>query len=273
MGLESSAELVHLTAAGAAGWSLAMAEHTWARAEHAVFVAEDDYSAGIVGASLASLIDSPMFLVGSDTGPAEGLAEALGAESISLGLDRPSPALAGAHVALDGASEVIAWLADEGLDVDYIAVTNTSDRSSGRSQKASMVASMFAANRGGLSVPVALAMPTEVVSDGGEHPVLPLLDDDEDLGHPSRHPPSWALTTHSLRCASRHLDNPLPEQPVSDLPYGQIDDDAFLDISIGRIIGDTPEELSSSRRGLRSTTDSAMESGAQDRRGRTLGLR
>ena len=246
MGLESSAELVHLTAVGAATWSLAMAEHTWARADHAVFVAEDDYSAGIVGASLASLIDSPMFLVGADTGPAEGLAEALGAQSISLGMDSPSPTLAGAHVALDGASEVIAWLADEGLDVDYIAVTNTSDRSSGRSQKASMVASMFAANRGGLSIPVALAMPTEVVSDGGEHPVLPLLDDVyDDLGHPPRH--LAIVGAHDALPQMRKptiFDNPLPEQPVSDLPYGQIDDDAFLDISIGRIIGDTPEELS-----------------------------
>ena len=40
------------------------------------------------------------------------------------------------------------------------------------------------------------------------------------------------------------FDNPLSEQPVSDLPYGQTDEDPFVDIAIGRIIGDTPEELS-----------------------------
>ena len=170
----------------------------------------------------------------------------MGARIISLGVDTAPSSLTDDQVTLNGVDEVLEWVTDRDISVNYLAVTNVNDRTSGRSQKASMMAPMYAALNDGLTIPVSIPMPTLVVSDGGEHPVLPILDDVYDeLGSPPDH--LAIVGAHDALPQMRKptiFDNPLEEQPVSDLPYAQTDDDAFIDISIGRIVGDTVEELS-----------------------------
>ncbi|MGB0639527.1 MAG: C25 family cysteine peptidase, partial [Myxococcota bacterium] len=234
-----------LDADGAEHWSLVLAETFWETSEYAVVVSADDYPAATLGASLAARLGAPMLVAESDTEAIAETISALGAETLVLGLDVEPPALAVDHTPLDGLDSVLSWIVTHDLGVSYLTVSNTNDRLSGRSQKASLLAPMYAANRGGLSLPITLDMPTLVVDDGGDHPVTPFLADVYDqLGTPPTH--LAIVGAHDALPQMRKptiFDNPLEEQPVSDLPYGEIDDDAFVDIAIGRIIGDTVEEL------------------------------
>ena len=243
--IDTDGNLVQLTGADAQAWSIALAGSTWDIVTHAVVVGEEDYSAGILGASLAALLDAPLLIAGSDIAGLEAFAADMGALMISVGVDQPPPELTDDHVDLSGTDAVIGWLNGRDIPVNYLAVTNTNDRASGRSQKASMMAPMYAANRGGLSIPLTIPMPTEVVEDGGDHPVLPILSDIyAQLGAPPEH--LAIIGAHDALPQMRKptiFDNPLSEQPVSDLPYAQTDDDAFIDIGIGRVVGDTLEEL------------------------------
>jgi hypothetical protein len=244
--IDAEGDVIQLAGDSAQTWSIALAGSTWDIASHAVVVHEGDYSAGILGASLAARIDSPLLIAGEDLGALESFATGLGADMLSLGVDMAPPSLTADHTALNGVNETLAWTTSRDISVSYLAVTNVNDRSSGRSQKASMMAPMYAANNGGLAIPVAIPMPTLVVADGGAHPVLPILTDVyAQLGTPPVH--LAIVGAHDALPQMRKptvFDNPLEEQPVSDLPYAQTDDDVFIDIGIGRIVGDTVEELS-----------------------------
>ena len=236
-----------LVAEDAESWSRLLAQTFWTTSDYAVVVSLDDYAGALFGASLAARLDAPLLFASlSSAVEVDALVGALGAEALVIGVDDdplPLPSdptlLAGLDVALD-------WVRNEDLEVSYLTVSNPLDRYSGRSQKASLVAPMYAARRRGLSVPVSLAMPTRVVADGGDHPVLPALADVyEQLGGPPEH--LAIVGAHDALPQMRKptiFDNPLEEQPVSDLPYGEIDEDPFLDLAIGRLVGDTVEELS-----------------------------
>jgi len=80
--------------------------------------------------------------------------------------------------------------------------------------------------------------------DGQSHPATDFLSGVYNtLGY---HPDYLAIVgAHDALPQTRKpsiFDNPVEEHPVSDLPYGQIDSDPFLDIAIGRILGDTVNE-------------------------------
>ena len=238
---------VGMGAEDAQDWSIQLAESFWANADYAVVVSETDYSAAVLGASLAARLGGPLLIYSDDAAAVEAAAIGLSSEALTLGVDESPPSLPSSSTELNGIDATLDWLVAQHIDVPYLTVSNTNDRLSGRSQKASMVAPMYAANRAGLSLPIRLDMPTTVIDDGGDHPVLPVLGAAyERLGGP---PDYLAIVgAHDALPQMRKptiFDNPLNEQPVSDLPYGQIDADAFLDIAIGRIVGDSAERLSS----------------------------
>ena len=226
-------------------WSLALAETYWTEPEFAVVVSDLDYSAATLGASMAARLDAPLVVAGSDGDTLNTSLNELTTHVLSIGIDSAAPMLTTDHTLLNGLDSILAWVVENDGGVDYLTISNTNDRLSGRSQKASMMAPMYAVNRGGLSIPMALPMPTLVVDDGGAHPVLPFLSEIYDhLGGPPSH--LAIVGAHDALPQMRKpsiFDNPIEEQPVSDLPYAEIDDDAFIDISIGRIVGDTVEEL------------------------------
>ena len=167
------------------------------------------------------------------------------------------------------------WLAEQGIQPDYLAVTNPNDRFSGRSQKASLVASMFASKRTGLTIPISLDMPTETLTDDQTHPAVEQLS--ELYSHMGYHPEYLAIVgAHDSLPLTRKpsiFDNPVHEHPVSDLPYGDIDDDPFLDIAIGRIVGDTFPELSNLATRTSTYEHRTMETGNIACRKRTMGIR
>lgn len=232
---------------GAQAWSLALANAFWDDAAHAVVVSDSDYAGAVFGASLAAWLDAPLLIDdASDTAATQDAISALEAQAIVIGIDGEPVALGIEHTALSGLDAALEWVAARGEPVTYLTVSNPNDRTAGRSQKASLVAPMYAANRGGLSLPVAIGMPTALIEDGADHPVLPsLMAAYDTLGAPPEH--LAIVGGHDALPMMRKpsiFDNPLDEQPVSDLPYGQADLDAFLDIAIGRVVGHNLQEMS-----------------------------
>lgn len=233
-----------LTALDPTAYGLLLAQRYWQQTDTAVLVSSEDYSAAVQAASLAALLDAPLLFTDilEETDLDELSAETL--VHVSFNADRVQ-SFEG-EVLLDSAVAVLAWLSSNDHAINYVAVTNPEDRASGRSQKSSLFASIYAAYRGGITVPVALDMPTEVVLDGALHPVVDALSAHyETLGSA---PEYLAIVgAHDSLPQTRKpsiFGNPVAEHPVSDLPYGELDGDPFLDIAIGRIVGDRVFELS-----------------------------
>ncbi len=244
---ETDAQTTTIEAVNAAEWSRALIDRFWIRSDTLVIASEDDYPGALLGSSLAALLDAPLLFQGSlSSNELSAVGDELGASTIlTITLNGTAIDCAGA-VALQSSSQVLSWLDTQGHRLGYIAVTNPQDRDAGRAQKASLFAPMYAARRRGLTLPLSLTMPTSVVTATETHPVTSALGAVyEELGY---HPDYLAIVgAHDALPQSRKpsiFDNPIEEHPVSDLPYGDIDADPFLDIAIGRIAGDTVSELS-----------------------------
>ena len=236
-----------IAANNASEYSLELASSIWQTAPIVVFASEEDYSGALLASSVASLLEAP--LIFTDNVPEDSITSLLSTlettTSITITLDGHLE-LPVESIVLTNTKMVIDWLADRDIQPQYLTVTNSNDRLTGRSQKASLVAPMFAANRTGLTIPISLEMPTETLMDDQTHPVVGQLHELYD--HMGYHPEFLAIVgAHDALPLTRKpsiFDNPVNEHPVSDLPYGEVDDDPFLDIAIGRIVGDTFTELS-----------------------------
>ena len=236
-----------ISATNASEYSLDLASSVWHIAPTVVFASENDYSGALLASSVAALLEAP--LIFSDNLTDEDVTSLLSSlettTSIGITLDGELE-LPVEFVELSTIEAVIDWVSEQGISPEYFAVTNPVDRLSGRSQKASLVASMFAAKRNGLTIPISLDMPTQTLTDDQTHPVVEELN--ELYEHMGYHPEYLAIVgAHDALPLTRKpsiFDNPINEHPVSDLPYGEVDEDPFLDIAIGRIVGDTFTEMS-----------------------------
>ena len=240
-------ETTLIEAANASDWSRILIERFWGSSSTLVIASEEDYSGALLASSLAALLEAPLLFQGSlSSTELSTIGETLGVSTVlTVALNGTTIDYPGA-VTLESTDDVLDWFHEDGRRLSYIAVTNPNDRVSGRSQKASLFAPMYAARRRGLTLPLSLAMPTEVVTATQSHPAATALSEAyERLGY---HPDYLAIVgAHDALPQSRKpsiFDNPIEEHPVSDLPYGDIDSDPFLDVAIGRIVGDTVSELS-----------------------------
>ena len=208
-------------------------------ADYAVVVSATDYNAAVIGSSIMALMAADD-RCGCRHGGCRGQATAL-VLNCGIGVEAPPPELVGG-MAVDGVDEVMAWVEERGRSIDYLAVTNVNDRASGRSQKASMVASMYTAIEA--DDPGAIEMPTDVVSTGATiRYCRSLRMCTPGLGRPPRH--LAIVGAHDALPQMRKptiFDNPLSGSLSRICPMERTD--PFVDIAIGRIIGDTPEELS-----------------------------
>ena len=237
-----------LSAESAAELSELLVTQLWKQASTIVLASENDYAGAILASSLAALLDAPLLYTDELTDDdLESIIEELSTTSlIEVILDGRTSTQSHAHTTLNSIESTLTWVGENGYFLSYLTVSNTEDRSSGRAQKASLFAPIFAARHQGLSLPYAFTMPTTLIEDGATHPVIDLLNDAyATMGH---HPDYLALVgAHDALPQTRKssiFDNPIEEHPVSDLPYGELDDDPFLDLAIGRIVGDTTSELS-----------------------------
>ena len=212
----------------------------WETADRVVLAPEDDYGHAVMASSLAALLDAPLFFVGSARAPAVDveLARLSPSEILVVGDADAAPE---GSVSVTSADEVIEWLAEQGIDLDYVAVVNPNDRTGGRSQKLSLTAPVYTARHDGLVVATASAIPPDPATGRELGKTLRFLQGRyETLGH---HPEHLALVgsfdvipvnrTNSL------FDVPEREWPVNDLPYGELDDDPFREIAVGRIFTDS----------------------------------
>lgn len=245
----SQAENTHtLSFENPSQFSLELLETFWVTAETVVFASEEDYAGSILASSLAALLNAPLLYV--DQLSEEDIQNAISSMDtqtiLSVSLTGTPLDLSVEHESLVGLSDVLTWLSSIGKTPNYLALTNPEDRFSGRSQKSSLVASIFAARREGLSIPFSLSMPTQVIASGEEHPAVEYMNSIYEIM--GQHPEYLAIVgAHDALPQTRNasiFNNPVNEHPVSDLPYGEIDSDPFLDISIGRIVGDTLSEMS-----------------------------
>jgi hypothetical protein len=262
-----------LEADDASGFSLALIDRFWTASDAVVIASETDYSAGLLASSLASLLKAPLLF--ADTLDPEVVAntiQGLGASTVlQVSLDGTPLEVPEASL-LAGTEAVLDWLGSHGHTLDYLALANPTDREAGRAPKASLFAPVYATRRRGLVLPLALSMPTPVVTSGEPHPAVDFLADVyERIGY---HPSYLAIVgAHDALPQSRRpsiFDNPVEEHPVSDLPYGETDEDSFLDISIGRIAADTAWE--SGNLAARSVAYDLLQDGHWEHRAVEAGL-
>lgn len=227
-------------------YSVALIEEHWTNSEYLVVTDAEDYVGALMAASLASRLGAPMIFGGVAADTRDSLISDLGVDSIVwVNSNGQSSPITGENVTvLSNVEAVLSWAKDQELGIDYLALTNANDRYAGKNQKLSLTAPIYASRRNGLVVPVSLEIPAQTMTAESEYPVLELLDDCYSaLG---RHPNYLALVGSfdalpQMRQSSI-FDNPISEHPVSDLPYAEVDTDAFSDIAIGRIVSDTVEE-------------------------------
>ena len=230
----------------ASDYSAALVAEHWERSNYLVVSDEADYAGSVLAASLASKIEAPLVFGGVAADTLDALVDNLGVESIvwvsSTGASSP---VARDNVTLLGSVEAaLQWTKANAMEVDYIALTNVSDRLTGKNQKLSLTAAMYASRRGGLALPVSLDIPAQVMTIETGTPVLDELENWYAVLE--RHPTYLALVGafDALPQTRQNsiFDNPVAEHPVSDLPYGEVDSDPFSDIALGRIVSDTINE-------------------------------
>ena len=134
----------------------------WQSAAYVVVADQGGYGDCVMAASLAARIDAPLFFTdGMLTSDVSMVIESLEPEQVLLIGAADAPMRAN-HIRLPGADDVLGWLATHGYETDYLALFNPNDRSAGRSQKLSLTAPNYAARRGGLALPYANEIPTDV---------------------------------------------------------------------------------------------------------------
>lgn len=229
-----------LSAASADEVACALARRFFADSEKAVLVLESDYASALAASALAARWRAPLFFC-EQRGPSDAtravLAE-IGASTVLLVGDvvpRGPRFVKGSIERLRGPDEVARWMQRNGLAVEYLAATAPCDRGTGHVRKLSLAAAALAAGRRGAVVPV-----------GGDE--APAKDAAAARAVLER-------TRAVLRAAPEYLclvampeaiampASPAPEgidsDPPSDLAYGNVDADPFLELAVGRFVAES----------------------------------
>ena len=272
--LESVEQVHTLNAVDASALSLQLTAH-WSQSTYLVLADGVDYESAVLASSLAARLNAPLLFTETlPSGARETVENELSVlHTVWVDLGSKSALAPQVSTEIRHVDDALQWLANSaGGPVSYVALTNVNDRNAGRAQKASLVAPMIAARREGLVVPVALEMPRSTVDQGALPEAAQILHERYAvMGHV---PEYLALVgAHDalphIRGATIFGDSPAGD-PVTDLPYGQVDDDVFLDIALGRIVGDHIFE--SSALATRTTTYEQLADGHWENRFIETGL-
>ena len=244
--------------------SAQLTEH-WTRSDYLVLADGAHYASAVLATSFAARLNAPVVFTATLPEGARARIEAeLGVtETFWVDVSDARQSMANT-TALHHTDDVFDWMNDHGEQVSYIELTNVADRTAGRAQKASLVASMFTARRGGLVVPLEVPMPTEAAEQGTTPlPIRVLHQRYASLGYV----PEYLAIVGAHDALPQVKGQSIfgsgeMEHPVSDLPYGQVDADMFLDVAIGRIVSATIEE--GSALATRTTTYEQLADGFWD---------
>ena len=138
--------------------SRVLASRFWGQSDRVVVCREDDYSSALLASSLAARLGCPLlYCQGKRISPEtrSALARLRPKTVIAIG-DVPRAAFGGRHkpVFLNGAEKAIGWLKRSGIECNYLAAANPSDRDGTMQRKLSVIAPLLCAARGGLVVPL-----------------------------------------------------------------------------------------------------------------------
>ena len=240
-------DAVHdLSADNASVLSAQFTDH-WTRSDTLVLADGQHYGSALMAASLAGRLNAPLvFTADLPEGERQRIeAELEVTETLWVDLSGEAPSAPDA-TALRSADAILEWMNSQDERVDYIAYTNMNDREAGRAQKSSLTASQYAIRRNGLVIPIGLPIPTEAAEQG----TTPLA-----IRHLHQRYDALGYIPEYLAIVGAHdalpqvkgqsiFNNGEMGHPVTDIPYGQVDTDPFLDLALGRIVADNLEEAS-----------------------------
>lgn len=219
----------------------AIALAVWKNSTGAVVCSVNDYPNALVASSLAARLRVPL-LFSAEPGDLEVVLRSLAVKSVlvvgtpvSLTKSVPSKNLA-------GAAEVIRWLQSKGYPVNYVAAVNPADRNAEKwDNKMSMASVLLAARRGGVVYPIADAASYTTV--GAELKQLYAA-----VG--TNYYPEYLLLGGNCNFIPfgqvAGLDQPESEWSLlmTDTHYGNMDDDTFMEIAVGRLVANNFSEAS-----------------------------
>lgn len=134
----------------------------WGTSNQIVVCGDDDYANGLAASALAGRLEAPLFFFDASAGFSKqiqscirslGTGSALLVGSNSIVTSQLS-GIGVSSTSLNDAKEVLAWMGNNGLPVDYIATCNAKDRTFGYAPKSSLCAPLLATARNGAVAPL-----------------------------------------------------------------------------------------------------------------------
>jgi hypothetical protein len=246
-GPSDSTSVQRIDASDAESAARAIALERFGKSARVVACPRDDYGAALCASVLAARLGAPLLLCDEAAfSPAQtATVDALGATSIVLVGGQASfaqPAASRARLErVKSGADVARWMEHHALPVRYLAATNPRDRAAGWSRKTSLAAALLAAGRSGAVVPVDLAIdePQNVAAIAGRVAAVKaaLAETRAAIGSA---PDLLCLVAmpDSLPMAPVESKDGIDVAPVSDLEYGNIDADPFVETSTGRFVAE-----------------------------------
>ncbi len=228
-------ESERIAAASADEAACSLARACFAQSRQAVLAREDDYAGALAGSVLAARLHAPLFFCGEGgiSGRARAELQRLGASRLLLVGDFEERALELDRIdaeRLRSPADVARWMQKHDLPVDYLAAVAPHDRDEGHARKLSLAGAVLAAGHGGALVPIARGSAAEAraalagfraaLGRTPEYLCLAALPE--------------ALPMEALPGSGEGVDT----DPPSDLAYGDVDEDPFLELAVGRFVAE-----------------------------------
>jgi len=204
----------------------------------AVVAPDDDYAAALPAAVLAARLQAPLVFAAT-TGLPPGTAAALAARStrslLLVGRFATPPKLAKATAeSLPDPAAVARWLARHGLPVRYLAAAAPADRAVGHVRKLSLAAAVLATGRQGALAPLGTATSPPATADAARAGLAAFR---QALGSEPEFLCLCAMP-EALPMATIPSGEGIDSDPPSDLAYGDIDADPFVELAVARFVAE-----------------------------------
>lgn len=232
----ASERISALTADAAA---CALAERFFPHSDSAVVSSETDYGSALAAAALAARLRVPLFFCGSAglSAPARAAIERIGAVRLLLVGNFDTKNLAvGRHTIerLREPVDVARWMQKHALPVGYLAAAAPADRSAGHVRKLSLAAAVLAAGRQGAVVTIG--------ADDAPAPSVAAVREALDRCRAAIGvlPDSLCIVAmpEAIPMAVIPSGEGIDTDPPSDLTYGNVDADPFLELAVGRFVAE-----------------------------------
>ncbi len=228
--------------------SVYMATNCWVSAGRVVLISDviskENYPNVLQASALASALDAPLIYYNSESSKktlVQNAIRQLGAtEVIYVNAAGTKPALA--TRVLKSPVDIVKYLDENGIKVDYFAATNPKDLSLVSGAKLSLTAPFIAARRGGVVVPITTYEPVPNSVELFHYTGYPAIKAELQLLYDAlgRYPSYLALVGNATSIPLSYREpNEQAGQCIgspSDLDYSNVDGDEFPDIAIGRIM-------------------------------------